>query len=417
MKIMTYRFLLTPALFGCVAAIWSPAFVTAADSSAFKPSLTVSEEFTDNVHEQVANKRSDFITRVQPGITFKYEAPLWNWDVGYTFDYRTYDRSSKGDEITHNANVKGTTFLMDNFLYLDVGDTYQRVTTDVSRTAATESSLFLNQTDQNVAFVSPWLLWRPTTKSTLKTGFKFTDTRYWGTGIEKQEHHGFTDLNYELTSKLNLTTQYGFTRLESTPTSYNKHDISAGFRFEYSDKSFLFGSVGNGWQHFDQGRATDYLFWKAGLTYDAGIAVATLESSSQSTEDPLAVSTKEIVYSAKLDKTLQRGTLGLVVSYSEYINTQTDVLEHTKMSYSGTFSYEVLSSLTANLVLTAERFSQQTGATLPYRFIGNGGLSYAFKNDLTLSLIYTYTTELQNLETTDGSKQINRAILELKKVF
>jgi hypothetical protein len=87
------------------------------------------------------------------------------------------------------------------------------------------------------------------------------------------------------------------------------------------------------------------------------------------------------------------------------------------MSYSGTFSYEVLSSLTANLVLTAERFSQQTGATLPYRFIGNGGLSYAFKNDLTLSLIYTYTTELQNLETTDGSKQINRAILELKKVF
>jgi len=414
MKINCVSSVLAVLLSSCIVA---PVAVTAADMS-FKPSLAVSEEFTDNVYELVVNKRSDFITHVQPGIAFTYQAPLWNWDVGYTLDYRTYARDSKGDEISHHGNLKGTTFLMENFLYLDVGDTYSRVTLDVSRTAATESSLFLNQTDQNVAFVSPWMLFRPTTKSTLKTGYRFTDTRYWGTGIEKQEQHGFADLNYELTSKLNLTAMYGFTHLESIPSNYNKHDASAGFKYEYTDKSFLFGSVGNSWQRFDRTGATTYLFWDAGVSYDAGFFLATLTTSSKTTEDPLAVSTKENSYSIKLDKTLQRGTLGLNASYSEFINSRTDAIDHKKASCGATARYEVLPGLNANLDLTTEHFGQQAGSSnLPWRFVGNGGLSYAFKNELTLGLTYTYTTELRDLNTLVGSKQVNRAILELKKVF
>ncbi|HIJ96937.1 MAG TPA: TIGR03016 family PEP-CTERM system-associated outer membrane protein [Desulfuromonadales bacterium] len=416
MKIITASTVLTAALSGCVAALWAPAAVTAADMS-FKPALSVSEEFTDNVYEQVADKRSDFISHIQPGIAFTYQAPLWNWDVGYSLDYRTYARDSKGDEISHHGNLKGTTFLLDNFLYLDVGDTYSRVTLDVSRTAATESSLFLNQTDQNVAFVSPWLLFRPTAQATLKTGYRFTDTRYWGTGIEKQEQRGFADLNYEVTQKLNLTAMYGFTHLESLPSNYNKHDISAGFRYEYADKSFVFGSVGNSWQQFDRGRSTTFLFWNAGVNYDAGIAVVTLETWSQTTEDPLAVSTQENSYRFKVDKTLQRGTLGVTGSYSEYINTRTDTMDRKKAACGATGRYEIITDLNANLGLTAEHFSQQTDATLPWRFVATSGLSYAFKNELTLGLTYTYTTELRDLDTTDGSKQINRAILELKKVF
>ena len=416
MKISLSRSLLSIGILSGLSAVWSPATVCAADME-FKPFLTVSEEYTDNVYELPDAKRHDLITRLQPGATFRYKAPLWNWDIAYNLDYRNYARSSRDDETTHNADLKGNIFLLDNFLYLDVSDTYQRVTLDVRRDAATESSLFLNQTDQNIATVSPWLLWRPTAKSTLKTGYRYTDTRYWGEGIEKQEQRGYAELVHEITSKLNLTAGYVFTRLTSTPTRYNKHDVSAGFKYEYADKSFLFGTVGNSWQQFDHDGTVDYLFWDAGLIYTAGGAVATLETKVQTTEDPLAVSTKETSYSARLDKTLQRGTLGVSASYTEYVNTQTDVLDGTKLALSGSGSYEVLQSLTVNLGVSAERFSRTTPADLPYRFTGSGGLSYAFKNELTLGLNYSYVTELYDLDTTAGANEINRVILEVKKVF
>jgi len=278
-----------------------------AANQAFRASMAVSEEVTDNVFETANNKRTEYITRLQPGFTSRYEAPFWNWDLAYNFDFRNYARSSRGNEYTHNGVLKGNLTLLDRFLFLDLNDTYQRVTLDVSRNATTESSLFLNQTDQNTASVSPYLLWRLGEKGSLKTGYRYTDIRYWGTGIERSEHAGFASLNREFSSKFSLTAGYAFTHLESQPTQYNKHDLSGGFRYEYADKSFVFGQVGNSWQQFKNNGNASYLFWNAGVTHDLGFAVATAETRVQNAADPLAVSTRETFYNAKLEKTLQRG--------------------------------------------------------------------------------------------------------------
>ena len=397
--------------------LWSLAPASAAESS-FRPFVSINEEITDNVYEQSANKRTEYITRLMPGATLLYKSPLWTWDIAYNFDYRTYARNSKDDELKHVAAVTGNVALIRDFLFLDLSETFQRVTLDVSRSAATESSLFLNQTDQNSAVISPYLLWRLRRDDTLKTGYRFTDTRYWdSSGIDKQEHRGFADLTHEFNSKFSISGGYSFSRLESLPSRFNRHDLNSGFRYEYAEKSYVFGQIGNSWQQFDSGLDVNYLFWNAGISHDSRFAVATLETKVSTTEDPLAISTKETSYSGKLDKVLQRGTVGLSAIYAEYANTATGLTDRRKLALSVTGRYEIFQNLTANMTATGERFSRIAASDYPYRFTGVAGLNYALKNELTLGLTYTHVNNLLDLDTTAGSYQVNKAVVDIKKVF
>jgi len=402
----------------CIGLVMGTIGQSCAAELEFKPSLGVSEEINDNIYETSSNKRTDYITHVLPGATLHYLTPFWSWDGGYTFDYQKYARKSQNDQYTHDANLRGNVSLLNNFLFLDVSDTYHRVSLDVARDVTTESSLFLNQTDQNIAIVSPYLLWRLADKSTLKTGYSYTDTRYWGEGIEKREHGGFADFNYELTSKFSLSAGYDFARNEAMPVRYDKHDVYGGFKYQYGEKSSLFGKLGNTWQKFNEGENVRYLFWDVGIIHDFGIAVATLESNVQTTEDPLAVSTKMTNYIGKLDKTLQRGAVGLSSVYSEYVNTQTGARNQRKLSFSGNARYEVMESLVASLGATAERFYQTTFVTdSRYHLSATSGLRYTFNHDIILSLTYTYETYRNDLNNADETRDINRGIVEVKKIF
>lgn len=407
-----------------------------------RPSLTISEEFNDNIHETADNRRTDYITRVQPGATFRYLSPRLSCDSSYTFEYRNYARNSKGDEYNHNASLRGTVSLVENFLFVDVDDTYQRVSLDVTRDMATESSLYINQTDENRATISPYMLWRLGEKSTLKTGYRYTDVRYWGDGIERREHGAFADFNHEVTSSFSLSAGYSFTRLLSDSTDYNRHDLYGGFRYQYAEKSFLYGQVGNSWQDFDTGHSTDYIFWNAGLTHDFTLLTLILETrvqnssdpqtgtngrtGSSSSIDPLNVSDKQTIYSGRIEKSFDRGSLSFSTTYTEYDDTgSNDDSAQDKLSFNIGGHYEILEKVNLGLSATAEHTDYRSHTSnsnyyndnLPYRFIGSARLSYAFKDDLTLGLTYIYTTNLHDLDTTSDAEEVNRAIVEIRKIF
>ena len=386
----------------------------------FRPSLAISEEFTDNVHETVNNQRTEYITRLRPGFTARYQAPLWNWDLGYTLEYRRYERNTSSDELIHNLDVRGNISLVENLLFLDFSDTYRQVPIDVARNnTATESSRSVNLTKQNMATISPYVIWRLKGDNTLRTGYRYIDTSYFDSaGIDTQEHRVYADLTHALSSKLNITGGYAFTRLESRPTRYNRHDLSTGFRYEYAERSFVFGQIGNSWQQFDRGGDESYIFWNAGVTHDFSFAVATAETRVIPSVDPLSVSTKETIYSGRLEKTLERGMIGLSTTYTEYENTRTSLIpdRHT-LAVSATGRYELIQSLTASLTATGERFSRNTIYDYPYRFTGVAGLSYAFQNELILGLTYTYINNLRDPNAGAAAYQVNNALLELRKTF
>lgn len=380
------------------------------------PRISVSEEYTDNVNESVLDSQEEFITRVQPGFLLKYQAPRLNLTTNYGFDYRHYAKGRKGDEYTHNLNATGTLTMVENLFYLDASDTYKRVSLDVARDNTLES-LYSNQSDQNIGKVSPYFLWRYRGNSSIKAGYSYTNTWYRDpTGVDKREHGAFANVNHELFTGFAFTAGYYYLNADTSINKYERHIAYGGFRYEYAEKSYLFGQVGNTWQTYKHGAKVSNIFWDAGLMHDFNIAVATIETRTQYTEDPLRSSIKETLYSGKLARKFDRGNVEASVGYSEFEIVDTGATYRRRFTVSLNGRYEIWERLTMSLGGIGEHFSTHA-SDYPYRFTGNAGISYAFNDNLTLGLTYYYITNRYSIDESARSKNINRAIVELTKTF
>lgn len=384
---------------------------------AIRPSIAVSEEFTDNVFETDVNKRSDFITRAVPGIDLKYRAPVLEWDLGYNFDYRYYIRQTRSDDNTHYLNTRGHLTLVDNLFFLDVTDNYQRVSLDITRDV-TRESLFVDQSDQNIVTASPFFVIRPTTQTNLRFGYRYVNTWYKSPdAFDRTDHIGFAEGTYNVSTKMNVTGGYTFTRDLAAVNDYNKHDAYLGFRYEYADTSFLFGQGGGTWIKYSNNDSTFIApFWNAGIKHKFGSVVATINASVRYYEDPVRRTTQETSYSGAVDRDFKRGAAGVFISYAEFVDTEIDRLL-TKSSTAGTKGrYELMKDLVANLSFEASRYDHKDTGSYTRRFFVDTGLSYSFVKDLTCSLYYRFIDYYSPVIVTDN-KQINRVILELRKTF
>jgi hypothetical protein len=381
------------------------------------PSLELSQEYTDNVFESSLNKRADHITRVQPGIALKYNAPLWDWDLGYAFDYRYYARGSRKDDTTHNVNAKGLVKLIDEKLFLELSDVYKRVSLDVTRDTTNES-LFVNQTDQNIGTISPYLVLRPSERLTLKTGYRYVNTWYKDPQADnKQDHIGFINSSYELSAKFFLTGDYTFTReIPLRNSSFYRHEAYIGPRYEYAEKSFIYAQGGVIASNYDNGTHLLDPSWNAGITHTFDTVTANMSTDTKYSNDPLGTATLETSYSAALTKNLKRGSLTLQGSYTEFSDANAGKLLNKRYSSSFSTAYELIRDLKGTLGLTYENYRnlQLNGTTNKY-FV-DCGMNYSFGKELTTGLTYKYVDYSSATIATDN-KQVNRVILEVKKVF
>jgi hypothetical protein len=383
----------------------------------FKSRLVVSEEYNDNILDTKTNKKTEFITRAMPGFSLKYFAKRLDLDSSYNFDYRYYAKGTKGDEYTHNLLSKATLSLIENFFFVQLSDSYKRVTLDVARDN-TDESLFVNQSDQNIGVISPYLVWRVGSNSTIKTGYRYTNTWYKEpSGVDKREHYAFADASHELLSGFFLTWGYSFSDTNTSVNKFERHNAYGGFRYEYANKSFIFGKVGNTWQSFDTRKNISNVFWDAGLTHEFPIVTATLESKVQYSEDPLRSSIKETVYSGKFERALERGSLVFSGAYSEFEITETGVTDSKRVSLRALGKYEITDNLKLSLSVLGDRFNQKTPDDYPYRLTGIAGVSYSFNDGLIASLSYTHITNRNQIFETAGSKDINRYFVQLEKSF
>jgi len=389
-----------------------------------KSALSLSEEYDDNVFQTATGERSDFVTRVSPSARASYRTPVLGAEFAYAFDYRNYARGNRGDEKIHTASADGSATLLDNFLFLDLSDALSRVSLDVARDVTSES-VFLNQTDKNRACVSPYLQWRLGQKSQLRTGYRYSDIRYWTVsgsppGIDKIEHRVFAALSHDPVARLSISAGYGFSRFDTEIIDYRQHDVSAGIKYQYADNSSLFGGVGNNWQLFSGSRGSSNLFWNAGISHDFGPVVATLETKVQYTEDPLAVSTKETTHSARVEKVLEQRSFGLAGGRSEYAATvarANGTPELRKTYVTGFWRQQISPRLGAHLTLVGDKVTGPTLNGYPYHLSGSVGLRYGFNYDISATLAYTYVDYRRQLDSAADARQANRLLVELRKAF
>jgi hypothetical protein len=380
------------------------------------PSIGVTEEYTDNVFETEHGRVSEFTTRAMPGISLAYKAPALEADVNYIFDYRYYARRTRGTETTHALAANGRLTAVENLLFVELSDIYQRVSLDVTRDVTVES-LFLNQSDRNVASVSPYIVLTSGKVSQVKAGYRFTDTRYReAVAIDKTNHMAYLDASYEFSPRWYATCGYSFTREDAQTSDYDQHQGYAGFRYEYGNKSFLFGQGGYTRISFSNSRNLSNVYWHAGALHSFTTVTASVNTGVKYDEDPLHNIIQNTYVTGNLEKQLPSGTLGLSLTYSEYTQSESDVLQTRK--YGGVVSgkYEFTSQLNGNLSFAAEKYEQKFFDSYTRRFVVDTGLSYLLAKQLSLALTYIFVDYYSPGIATDN-KRVNRAMLAISKTF
>ena len=113
---------------------------------------------------------------------------------------------------------------------------------------------------------------------------------------------------------------------------------------------------------------------------------------------------------------LENGNVGLSLYYSEFSLADTDTLQTRK--YGGTVrgDYRLTSDLNCTAAFTAERYNHSIIGSYTRRILVESGLSYALAHELTIALNYTFV-DYFSPGVFEDNKHVNRAIIQLRKVF
>jgi hypothetical protein len=143
--------------------------------------LTAEEDFTDNVDQTKHNRKSEFRTRLAPGVSVRADRPLGNFSLAYAPEF-FFPRNSIG-ELAVNQNLTGRAALFPTGRFqLTLADDFtdSRDFRDVrdpgSRRTGSTNSFIQNVASAEVAYVLP----------RLRTALAYTN-------IVNQEDLGYTD--------------------------------------------------------------------------------------------------------------------------------------------------------------------------------------------------------------------------------
>ncbi len=423
--------------------------ILAADFT-IRPSIAISEEYSDNI-DQEPDKRSAFTTKVMPGVAARYRAPLWDWRFNYGFEYRYYTEEKRAadggmdrHDYRHVLNARGLIRIIDNLFYLEVSDVYKRTDLNVVRASgdpqfnddpeseadqdgsdmeplveeiAGDDVRDRDSSDRNIFTISPYFAFQPTARTSLRTGYRYSNTWY-KEDIAKnsQSHTVFADGSYQLTYKLALTSGYSmvveyFDGHDDQDREY-RQNVYVGTRYVFSPSTRAFGRVGTTWRDRTGRENTSDLFWSAGLSHAMGRYVATLGTTVRYVDDPIRDTTrKETVIGAGLARQYDRGAVNLFASYSEFEDPK-----ETKYATGLTVGHALTQRLSANTGLIAQRRKNQHQIRID-EWRAFFGLRYLLTRDLVASLKYQYTDSSSQDPLSRDNFQENRVVLELRLHF
>jgi uncharacterized protein (PEP-CTERM system associated) len=249
---------------------------------------------------------------------------------------------------------------------------------------------------------------------TLRTGYRYTNVWYKNpAAIDRQEHTGYVEGTYALSPNLNLTANYTYIH-ESSVNPFDRHAPNIGFRYEYKERSFVFGQIGYTWFSSKNIGASNYPFWNAGVTHAFNTLSVSLSTGVQYPIDPLSGLTRETDYSFAVTKELGRGSIGMNLSYANYSGSHIDT--ENRIGAGITARYELSPGLQGAIAGIVEKYDHRVGGSYTRRISINPTLIYTISRDITLALNYSYINYYSPTVFTDNYS-VNRAILEVRKTF
>ena len=386
-----------------------------AEADKFSLSLSLVEEYNDNLFEARSNHQADFISRVIPGVSWKHLAAHWDAALQYHLEYVHYARNKHRDELNHYFIGNTQIHLLNEFFFLDIADTYSRISLDDITGTATPN-LFTRQTDQNFLTISPYLLWRTTPKLAIKTGYRYQNQYYSrDEAIDWQGHGAFIEADYTLTPKLSAIAGSEFMRtFPHQGTTYNRLTNYAGFNYEITSQSRVALRGGYSLLQFDGGETRQRPYWNGELVHVFGRNTATLSTGVLYQADFLRTSSEKRYVRGRLQRDHGRGIVGATAAYSQTRDAET-----------GRGGYSTVEAGIDGTYEHTDKLSSHAGSSViwygddrirPCRLHAGTGLIYSMPADLSLAFDYQLISNREQLAGGDAT-YTNRFILTLSKVW
>lgn len=407
---------------GCLTALIVSASSLAAEAAGIKlePSVMVGEEYNDNVFLRRNNRVEDFITTVSPNVRFLRNSALWDWDVNAAYFYRHYARGSFNDDNTWLVNAANRTRLIDQYLFLDVTDVYNRRSLNSARDYAQESSV-VNQTDANTLFASPYFKLKFTEQTVLMLGYGYRNIWYRdSTAADQQEHFGYIRINQDISSRLTVTSEvlYDDQMFDQAGmrSRYRREDISVAPKYEYADGSIIAAKIGNSWWDFGSGKRNTQVFWEASITHRYVAILGSLMAGVSYVPDPLQQVLRLEQYAVSIRRDKDRLSLGLSGGMRQYRAIETKDLTQTQYFITANMGYQLTENMRMLLDATVDRINDELSHTATTRYLGGMRLEQLLLEKLMISLDYRYGKVYVPGDYL-GSYDNNRVMLALKKIF
>ena len=358
-----------------------------------KSSMSVQEQYNDNIFLTEKNKTSDFITTALPHLDLKYKTPFWKWNAAYTMTYQHYADGTVSDNFWHNLNVTNRLEPIRGFFYIDTTEQYTRTSLSLTRNYA-QVSPFVNQTDTNDFTVTPHFKLRPWAGGSVDLGYTYTNLWYKSAlATGKQENEVYAEAKDQVTRNLGLTAGGDYLVDHNNIEDYHEADMHAGLRYRYALNSHIFIGGGDGILTFRNSGTSNQPFWDAGINRWFAAFTMTLETSSQFFDDPTNIADRVDTYSLSVASHSARTPLTLSLGLSDYRDIRTRTLQTVSYWVTGALSHKFTPAFTGSASLTAQRFEDKTVDSYTNRILPGFGLEYTLSRvfNLTLNYLYIYS--------------------------
>lgn len=381
------------------------------------PSIMVSEEYNDNIFLTPTGKQEDFITTIVPAFDLVHNTSFWSWKIKYAYDYRYYARDTVQRDTTYIANLIEHTEMINNAFYIDMLDAYQRISLNVARNYAQES-LFLNQTEENIFTLNPYLNLTSGPSHTVQAGYRFVNTWYKDpAALGENDHISYLSMSAPMSSNVTIMGDVRYTRGLNRVAGYFKSDIITGPVYTYAANSAMFCELGETWLRVAGYENIHHLLWDLGITHHYSTMTLKVETKTDYVPDPLNSIKRVDQLEATLTKaSTTRTSLSGVVGWYEYRNAATDHLEQTVYRLSGqmqhvltprwTLKGEISNSILQDYVQDADTYIYQIMTRFERKMLP----------DLTFAMNETYTYSYSPDIYSQNSRN-NRFSVELTKQF
>jgi hypothetical protein len=383
------------------------------------PSLTVGEEYDDNIFLVPKKQTTDYITHIIPAIDTTYVSPVWDWLLMYSYDRRYYAQTPYLNETIQQVYLRSNVRIVKNLLFLAVKD-------DAGRTSLssiqdyTKQSPVQNQTDYNTFDVSPYVNLQLTSRTTVTTGYLYRN--YWYSdprALDRTLNRFYGDIAYTYTAMTTVDAFVWYDKNETRLGTRTRLTSLIGPRHDYQDGSVLWGRIGSSRATYEDGHSDILPAWDAGFAHllTSRITVS-YETGRSWIDDPLLIERREdrIVATLRAVRERTMGGLSLAARYYGNVQNYTDERRYTTTA---DFSHYLTTQLQASYALAInryERYPAQAPDSMTIVYITGLRLDYFATQKLTLSLSYQNTNSFSS-QIYNDNYVVNRVFVMAKMVF